>query len=174
MHIPRLRNALVALALPSLAVTAPALAADIEVIHREAEVQVAPEKAWERVGDFCAISKWLNPPIMDCEIAAGEGGVGTVRHLKLGEEMTLLIEPMIADGPMHYTYSMTEGPFAGIQYHGTVMVRPGSSSNSSIVSWTAVFDREALPNMQAADDLAATFGGIYDAGVKGLAAMAGM
>ncbi len=176
MHTSRLRSVFIALALPALVVTGSALAADIEVIHREVEIQVPSEKAWERVSDFCAISKWLNPPIVGCQILKGSGGVGTVRQLDLGEDARLIqmVEPMIAAGPMHYTYAMTVGPFEGIQYHGTVMVRPGSSSDSSIVSWTAVFDREALSDMQAADKIAAAIREIYDAGIAGLAAMAGM
>lgn len=174
-HPIRLRGALAALALAAPALLAgPAAAADIEVIHREAEVAVPPEKAWAAVGDYCAITKWLQPPIMSCRLAAGSGDVGTVRHLELGADRVLLVEPMVAAGAMHYTYSMTEGVFAGIQYHGTVAVRPGSSTGRSIVSWTGVFDREALPDMAAADETAATINGIYDAGIRGLAALAGM
>lgn len=174
-HPNRFRTALAVLALAAPALAAgPSGAADIEVIHREAQVSVPPEKAWAAVGDYCAITKWLKPPIMSCRITAGSGGVGTVRHLRLGEDRVLLVEPMVADGAMHYTYSMTEGVLAGIQYHGTVAVRPGPSRGTSIVSWTGVFDRAALPDKAAADETSTTINGIYDAGIKGLAALAKM
>lgn len=171
----RLRGALAALLLAAPAFLAgPAAAADIEVIHREAEVAASPEKAWAAVGGYCAVTEWLEPLIKSCEIVAGSGGLGTVRRLEIGEDRVVVVEPMVAEGAMHYTYSMIEGFLVEVHYHATIAVRPGPSAGTSVVSWTGVFNRAALPDMAAADELSATLNGIYDTGIKGLAAVAGM
>ncbi len=167
-HLVRGAAAALFAAVMFVASLSPALAADIEVIHSEETVQVAPADAWASVGGFCNLADFLSL-VVTCEIIAGDGGMGSVRRLELANG-EVVDEPMVASGPMHYTYAMTAGFLAGIQYHGTFMVTAGAEAGTSIVSWTGVFDRSAMPDMAAADDLAATLNGIYADGAKEMAA----
>lgn len=146
-------------------------AADMAVIHKEAVANVDPDTAWSRVGGFCDISQWL-PPIKACEIVAGDGAsAGTVRKLNFNDEQTL-IEPMTANGPMSYTYGMTEGFLAGTLYTGTVRISAGPTDGTSTITWSAVLNRAAYPSMEEADNMVATLDGVYQAGVDGLKALA--
>ena len=167
-HLVRGAAAALFAAVMFVASLSPALAADIEVIHGEATVQVAPADAWARVGGFCDLADFLSL-VVSCEIIAGDGGIGSVRRLKLGND-EVVEEPMVAMGPMHYTYSMTAGFLAGIQYHATFMVTPGAEEGTSVVSWTGVFDRDAMPDTAAADELAGVLNGIYAAGAEEMGA----
>ncbi|MCY4431942.1 MAG: SRPBCC family protein [Rhodospirillales bacterium] len=167
-HLVRGAAAALFAAVMFVASLSPALAADIEVIHSEETVQVAPADAWARIGGFCNLADFLGV-VLTCEIIAGDGGLGTIRRLELGNG-EVVEEPMIAMGPMHYTYAMTAGFLAGIQYHATFMVTPGAEEGTSVVSWTGVFDRDAMPDMAAADDLAGTLRGLYAEGAKEMAA----
>ncbi len=167
-HLTRVAVAALFASVASVVSLSSALAADIEVIHSEETVQVAPADAWARIGGFCNLADFLGL-VLTCEIIDGDGGMGTVRRLELANG-EVVEEPMVAMGPMHYTYSMTDGFLAGIQYHGTFMVTPGAEAGTSIVSWTGVFDRDAMPDTAAADDLAGTLRGIYADGAKEMAA----
>ncbi len=167
-HLVRGAAAALFSAIMLVASLSPALAADIEVIHSEETVQVAPADAWARLSSFCNVADFLGL-VLTCEVISGDGGMGSVRRLELANG-EVVEEPMVAMGPMHYTYAMTAGFLAGIQYHGTFMVTPGAEAGTSIVSWTGVFDRAAMPDMAAADDLAATLTGIYADGAKEMAA----
>ncbi len=173
MSRTRVYGALAALlALPLISgVPVAATAADLAVIHKEAVANVDPDTAWSRVGAFCDIPQWL-PPIKACEIVAGDGTTaGTVRKLNFNDEQTL-IEPMIVNGPMTYSYGMTEGFLADTLYTGTVRISAGPSEGTSTITWSAVINREAFPSMEEADNMVTTLDGVYQAGVDGLKALA--
>jgi hypothetical protein len=48
----------------------PALAADYMSFSLTTTANVTPEKAWSRIGDFCAIKDWLGTT---CSISVGSG-----------------------------------------------------------------------------------------------------
>ena len=97
-HLVRGATAALFAAVMFVASLSPALAADIEVIHSEETVQVAPADAWARVGGFCNLADFLSL-VVTCEVIAGDGGMGSVRRLELGNG-EVVEEPMVANGPI--------------------------------------------------------------------------
>ena len=112
----------------------PALAADYMSFSLTTTANVAPEKAWSRIGDFCAIKDWLGTT---CSISTGSGEVGTTRLLNNGA----VTEMMVAKTPFSYTYMQPLNP-ANL-YHGTLAVEPDGAGHSRI-SYTILYDQEPL------------------------------
>lgn len=111
-------------------------------IEMEIEVDASAEQVWERVGDYCDISEWLN---LDCEITEGDGGMGTVRALAGGR----ILEIMVAQTPLSYGYTQPwiEGQFYNL-YHGFMEARP-SGPDSSRLLYTLVLDVSNLEDQAA-------------------------
>ena len=114
--------------------SAPATAADYVSFSLTTDVDVSAEKAWTKIGDFCAIKDWLGT---SCAITAGNGGVGTIRVLNDGA----VTEMMVAKTPLSYTYMQPLNP-ANL-YHGTLAVEPNGAGHSRIV-YTFLYDQEPL------------------------------
>jgi len=73
-------------------IASPAFAADYATLVLTTTANVAPEKAWSRIGDYCAIKDWLG---LACKITKGDGAVGTMRDLDNGR----VVEMMVAKTP---------------------------------------------------------------------------
>ena len=112
----------------------PVLAADIVTIELTTTANATPQKAWSRIGDYCAIKDWLG---LACAITKGSGGVGTIRDLDNGR----VAEMMVAKTPFSYTYIQPNNP-ANL-YHGTLAVEPDGPGRSKIV-YTILYDQEPL------------------------------
>lgn len=119
--------------------TMPAAAADYVSFSLTTTVNVAPEKAWSRIGDYCAIKDWLGT---SCAITSGTGDVGTIRVLNNGA----VTEMMVAKTPFSYTYMQPLNP--GNLYHGTLAVEPDGSGHARIV-YTFIYDQEPLGDADA-------------------------
>jgi hypothetical protein len=117
----------------------PALAADYMSFSLTTTANVTPEKAWSRIGDFCAIKDWLGTT---CSISVGSGEVGTTRLLNNGA----VTEMMVAKTPFSYTYMQPLNP-ANL-YHGTLQVEPDGAGHSKIV-YTFLYDQEPLGTDEA-------------------------
>jgi len=121
------------------AFASPAVAADYMSFSLTTTANVTPEKAWSRIGDFCAIKDWLGTT---CSISTGSGEVGTTRLLNNGA----VTEMMVAKTPFSYTYMQPLNP-ANL-YHGTLAVEPDGSGHSKIV-YTFLYDQEPLGTPEA-------------------------
>jgi uncharacterized protein YndB with AHSA1/START domain len=121
----------------SMVATAAAVRAeDYVVIAREVEIDRPVEDVWKRVGEYRAISKWMET---DCGYLAGDGGVGTVRRTQRGE----VTEVMIAQTSRSYTYLQTRGKMAFTGYHGTLAAEPVGKSRTRLV-YTLFYDQTVI------------------------------
>jgi uncharacterized protein YndB with AHSA1/START domain len=115
-------------------VAAPAArAADYVVITKEVEVDRPVDAVWARVGDYGAISAWMQT---DCGYLSGDGGVGTVRRLLRGA----VTEVMIAQTSRSYTYQQTRGNMAFATFHGTLAAEPIAAARTRLV-YTLFYDQ---------------------------------
>src|SRR5580693_8179770 len=103
------------------ALALPAEAADYTIIPLSIAVNRPAQAVWAKVGDYCGIAAWLK---VKCEITAGSGDVGTVRHIN-----GTIVEIMVGKTALSYTYTQ---PDSTILYHGTLEVRPVDAGHSQI------------------------------------------
>jgi hypothetical protein len=137
------------IALPFLALVAaavPALAAepDYRTIRMEIDVAKPAAEVWKKVGGYCDISNWLG---VDCKITAGDGSIGTIRALRGGA----VIEMMVAATPLSYGYTQpaVEGKFHNV-YHGFLEARPVTATTSKLY-YTLFLDESDKPDAAAKD-----------------------
>ena len=130
-----MKTSLIAALLGSFAFAAPALAADPEYTTIKMEIDVARPAAavWAKVGGYCDISKWLD---VDCAIKSGDGGIGTVRLLRGGQVVEILVGK--TDLSYGYTQPVREGQFYNL-YHGFLEVRPVTAQTSKLL-YTLMYD----------------------------------
>jgi len=142
--MPRFLTALVALG--AIASAAAALAAEPEYVTIKMQVDVAkPAKdVWAKVGDYCAISEWLD---VDCKITSGDGGMGTVRVLAGGRVTEILVAQ--TDLAYGYTQPAQEGQFYNL-YHGFLEAKPVTANTSKLL-YTLVYDVSDKPDQAAKD-----------------------
>jgi len=136
--------------LGTLAFAASALAAEPEYATVKMQIDVAKpaKEVWSKVGGYCDISKWLN---VDCKIASGDGGMGTVRVLAGGRVTEILVAK--TDLSYGYTQPVKEGSFYNL-YHGFLEVKPLTDKTSRIF-YTLMLDVSDKPDKAAKDaDLA--------------------
>jgi hypothetical protein len=117
---------------------------DYAVIRMEVDVARPAAEAWAKVGKFCDITAWLS---VDCAITSGDGGIGTVRSLRGGA----VIEILVAATPLSYGYTqpVKEGKFYNL-YHGFVEARPITRKTSKII-YTLFLDESDKPDQAAKD-----------------------
>jgi hypothetical protein len=124
----------------------PVLAAepDYRTIRMEIDVAKPAADVWKKVGGYCDISNWLG---VDCKITAGEGGIGTVRALRGGA----VIEILVAATPLSYGYTQpaVEGKFYNL-YHGHLEARPVTATTSKLL-YTLFVDESDKPDAAAKD-----------------------
>jgi len=117
-------------------------------INLETTVNRPAAEVWKRVGKWCDVSEWLQIAA-GCKIVSGKDGeVGAVRTV--GNEVLV--------GKSEYSYTYTQTPRVGRPYnlyHGTLEVRPLTSSTSKIL-YTLVFDNSMLPDDAAREKDKAT------------------
>ena len=117
-----------------MALTAmPAMASDFTSFTLSTVANATPEKAWAKIGGFCAIHDWLGT---SCELT-GNGDVGSIRTINDGK----VTEMMVAKTPFSYTYIQPTN-YANL-YHGTLAVEPAGAGKSRI-TYTFLYDAEPL------------------------------
>jgi hypothetical protein len=132
-----MKNVLTGAAL--LALTAmPATASDFTSFTLSTTANASPEKAWAKIGGFCAIHDWLGT---SC-VLTGNGDVGSIRAINDGK----VTEMMVARTPFSYTYIQPTN-YANL-YHGTLAVEPDGAGKSKI-TYTFLYDAEPLGDADA-------------------------
>ena len=117
-----------------MALTAmPAMASDFTSFTLSTVANATPEKAWAKIGGFCAIHDWLGT---SC-VLTGNGDVGSIRTINDGK----VTEMMVAKTPFSYTYIQPTN-YANL-YHGTLAVEPAGAGKSRI-TYTFLYDAEPL------------------------------
>lgn len=149
-------------ALPAVALAAtiatPALALEVT---KTAMISASPETVWKTIGQFCHISAW-HPAVENCALSEKSGK--PVRTLTLKGGGTLVEEQTArSDNKMDYTYTILSGPLPVEDYKSTIMVAKDGSGSK--VTWTGSFKAKGAPDAKAEE----VVGGIYDAGLKGIA-----
>lgn len=148
--------------IPALALATAAFtpAAALEVT-KTATIAASPDTVWKTIGGFCGISDW-HPVVEKCELA--DKGSKKQRTLTLKGGGTLLEEEQARDDKgMSYTYTILEGPLPVADYKSTIMVAKDGSGSK--VTWSGNFKSKGAPDDKAQEAI----GGVYDAGLKGLA-----
>jgi len=142
-------------------VAGPAWALDVT---KSVDVAASPEAVWKTIGGFCGIGDW-HPVIEKC--ALSKKGGKDVRTLSLKGGGTIVEEAESRDDQkMAYTYTILAGPLPVTDYHSTLMVAKAGSGSK--VTWTGTFKAKGAPDAKAQEAIA----GVYDAGLKGIAAKA--
>lgn len=140
-----MKTAMIIASIATLAAS-PAFAAEYVTIEMETDVNVSAADLWAAVGDYCDIEEWGGLP---CEITSGDGGVGTVRLLTIGQ---ISIEEILIGGTeLSYGYAqpVTEGQFYNL-YHGFMEARPVTDTTSKMV-YTLMYDVSNLADQAAKD-----------------------
>ena len=102
-------------------------------IDMEIDVDAPAEEVWAQIGGYCDIGEWASLP---CEIASGDGGVGTVRSLFGG----VIVEVLVGQTELSYGYTIPpSGDGFYDLYHGFLEARPVTDSTSKIV-YTLMLD----------------------------------
>ena len=136
--------------LGTMVLAASALAAEPEYATVKMQIDVAKpaKEVWSKVGGCCDISKWLN---VDCKITSGDGGIGTVRALRNGAVVEILVGK--TDLSYGYTQPVKEGTWYNL-YHGFLEVKPLTDKTSRIF-YTLMLDVSDKADKAAKDkDLA--------------------
>ncbi|TXM71234.1 SRPBCC family protein [Methylobacterium sp. WL12] len=149
-----------AVALATVAFT-PAFALEVT---KTTMVAASPEAVWKTVGGFCGIGDW-HPVIEKCALSKKGGKEERTLSLKGGGTIVEQ-EQARDDKKMSYTYTILSGPLPVEDYKSTIMVE--KDVGGSKVTWTGTFKAKGAPDDKAKEAIA----GVYDAGLKGLAAKA--
>jgi hypothetical protein len=134
--------ALILLALPASA-AAPAQP-EYVTIRMETSVAKPAAEVWAKVGKYCDIAEWLK---VDCKITSGDGGFGTVRALRNGQVLEILVAK--TDLSYGYTQPALEGKFYNL-YHGFLEAKPVTATTSKLI-YTLVLDMSDKPDQAAKD-----------------------
>ncbi|TXN80045.1 SRPBCC family protein [Methylobacterium sp. WL8] len=127
-------------------------------------VAASPDAVWKTIGGFCGIGGW-HPVVETCALSKNGGKDQRTLHLKGGG---LLVEQEQArdDKKMSYTYTIVSGPLPVEDYKSTIMVE--KDGGGSKITWTGSFKAKGAPDDKAKEAI----GGVYDAGLKGIATKA--
>lgn len=124
-------------------------------VHMSKEISKPPSELWEHIGDFVGLDRWMpGVPPMESE------NEGKVRRLGSGENA--VIEELVAQDDLSYTYRIVQGPLPVKDYVATLSVTP--SGDGCLVEWKSTFE----PNGVAEEQAVAIVQGIYSAGLAGL------
>ncbi|HEU5257146.1 MAG TPA: SRPBCC family protein [Vicinamibacterales bacterium] len=126
----------IAAVIGTVALAAPARAADPQYMTIKMEIDVAKPAAavWAKVGGYCDITKWLD--VTDCAIRSGDGGIGTVRLLRGGQVTEILVSK--TDLSYGYTQPVRAGQFYNL-YHGFLEAKPVTAQSSKLL-YTLMYD----------------------------------
>ena len=162
----------------TLLLAASALAAEPEYATIKMQIDVAKpaKEVWSKVGGYCDISKWLTAPAssqatpqpVDCKITSGDGGMGTVRALRNGT----IIEILVAKTDLSYGYTqpVKEGTWYNL-YHGFLEVKPVTDKTSKIL-YTLMLDVSDKADKAAKDADIAGRRTRFEAGLKSMKELA--
>jgi hypothetical protein len=145
MHRFPISLAIVAIASTASAVTAVAAEPEYATIRMEVDIARPAAEVWTKVGGYCDISKWLNG--VDCAITSGDGEMGTVRALRGGQVIEILVAK--TDLSYGYTQPVREGQFYNL-YHGFMEAKPVTAQSSKII-YTLVYDVSDKADQAAKD-----------------------
>jgi len=141
-----MKKASLSLVAAPLLLSASLVYAQPEYVTIEMEIDVArpATEVWDKVGDYCGISEWLD---IDCEITSGEGGIGTVRSLAGGR----ITEVLVAQTDRSYGYTQP-APAEGFYnlYHGFLEARWVDQVSTKLL-YTLLLDVSNLPDQAAKD-----------------------
>jgi hypothetical protein len=154
-----LRIAVPAVALAMVAAT-PAFALEVT---KSFMVPALPEAVWKTVGGFCGIGDWH--PVIEKSVLSKKDG-REERTLSLKGGTIVEQEQSRDDGKMDYTYAIVSGPLPVEDYKSTIMLE--NDGSGSKVTWTGNFKANGASDDKAKEAIA----GVYDAGLKGIAAKA--
>ena len=135
-------------------------------IYTWIQVNATAEAVWEQIGGFCDLPKFV-PIVVDCVMTSGKG-VGSVRYLTFEDGMKI-DEPMVDQGPSHYTYVMSKGFLTDARYRSTIRVYPATDPGTSVVEWTGQIDADTYEDGGAG--MAETLSGIYQTGLDNIKKM---
>ena len=153
------------LAVVALIFTLTSVAQEYVTIDMEIDINKPAAEVWEKGGDYCAISEWLG---LRCEIASGDGGMGSVRSLLGGR----IIEIMVAQTELSYGYTQpaVEGEFYDL-YHGFMEATPVTDSTSKML-YTLTYDVSNLADQAAKDADIERRRGVFTNALRAMKAMA--
>lgn len=149
-----------AMALAMVSIT-PAFALEVT---KSVMVPASPEAVWKTIGGFCGIGDW-HPVIEKCVLSKKGGKEERTLSLKGGGTI-IEQEQSRNDKKMDYTYTILSGPLPVEDYKSTIMVEKDGSGSK--VTWTGNFKAKGASDDKAKEAIA----GVYDAGLKGIAAKA--
>jgi hypothetical protein len=133
-------------------------------VKKSVDVAAAPDAVWKAIGDFCGIGSW-HPVVEKCEIQQKDGK--TFRLLSLKGGGSILEQQTAWDDAAHsYGYTIIESPLPVANYASTLSVTANGSG--STITWAGTFDAKDAPDAKAQE----VIGGVYDAGLAGIAAKA--
>jgi hypothetical protein len=126
------------------------------------DIPASPSEVWQLIGGFNSLPDWL-PYILNSELSEG----GRVRHLATptGETIIERLE-RFDDTARTYSYSILKAPFKITNYLATIRVEAIDGGNNSHVEWSGIF----TPNDISDEEASKLFQGIFDDGLKALAA----
>ena len=141
-----MKRLLTLVALGAIAVAGAATAAEPEyrTIRMEIDVAKPAAEVWAKVGGYCDIQTWFN---IDCAITSGNGEMGTVRVLRGGAVVEILVAK--TDLSYGYTQPVREGQFYNL-YHGFMEAKPVTATTSKLI-YTLVLDVSDKPDQAAKD-----------------------
>jgi len=126
------------------------------------EIPASPNEVWQLIGGFNSLPDWL-PYVPKSELSEG----GRVRHLATPTGDTIIERLERFDNTARtYSYSIVKAPFKITNYLATIRVEAKDSENSSRVEWSGIF----TPNGISGEEASKLFQGIFDDGLKALAA----
>lgn len=130
-------------------------------VSRAITLKSAAADVWAAIGGFQALPDW-HPAIA----ASVREDIGGVEHRRLSlEGGGEILEKSMGGGAMSYGYQILESPLPVADYYATITVTPSAEGASTVV-WSSTFE----PTGEGAEDV---IGGIYDAGIRALAARFG-
>jgi len=126
------------------------------------EIPASPNEVWQLIGGFNSLPDWL-PYILRSELSEG----GRVRHLATSTGETIIERLERFDNTARtYSYSILKAPFKITNYLATIHVEAKDGGNGSSVEWSGIFTSNGMSDEEASK----LFQGIFDDGLKGLAA----
>jgi hypothetical protein len=126
------------------------------------DIPASADRVWHLIGGFGSLPDWL-PYIPSSELTEG----GRVRHLS-NPDGEAIVERLEAfdNASRSYTYSILKAPFPVTSYLSTIRVEATGGGMSSRVEWSGRFTPKGVSDQEATS----LFQGIYDIGLKALAA----
>lgn len=126
------------------------------------DIPASPDQVWQLIGGFDSLPDWL-PYIPKSELSEG----GRVRRLANPNGDTIVERLEAFDNAARsYSYSILQAPFPVTGYLSTLRVQETNGGKGSRVEWSGRF----TPNGVSDQEASRLFQGIYEDGLKALAA----